>query len=470
MNSSRPSRARSWTRLLIPPAVAALVSLSVLAGYARESLWTDMSHGAGTVRRIELALAGRPAIGFGHSDDGSSSASEDPLENYKTAISLLKKSYYEGPIEPKKTRQLTYDAIRGMLDTLKDQFTSFLDPDDWSQMQVTTRGELEGIGALLEASGPDVKVVEPIEGSPAEKIGIKPDDVISRVDGKSVIGKSINDVVRLIKGPKGTLVRVGIIRGKTAMEFTIKRALVEPPVVKYWMEDAQGKIGHIVLKEFNEKSIEQLNHAFDDLDRQGMKALVFDLRYNPGGLLNVAIDVASVFIPADQSPNLDNAVVFVKEGTGNEQALRLKPPDRSYPHVPLVVLINDNSASASEIVSGAIKDYGVGTVMGQRTFGKGLVQTLFPLDDHSALRLTTAKYFTPKHTDINRKKDSDGDPIPHSGGIVPDIPIVQNEKWKAQQFSDKVDDTQLQKALEFLRDRLKGMTVAQATQSVESVH
>jgi carboxyl-terminal processing protease len=454
----------------VPLAVVALVSVSVIGGYARQSLMHGGANPPSAAPTRHVALAGNSAThGFGASDDAGSSVADDPLENYKAAISLLKKSYYDGPIQPKKTRQLTYDAIRGMLDTLKDQFTSFLDPDDWSQMQVTTRGELEGIGAILEKDGPDVRVVEPIEDSPAEKIGVKPDDVIVRVDGKSVLGKDINDVVRVIKGPKGTTVRIGVLRGKTAIEFTIRRARVEPRVVKYWMEDSQNKIGHILLKEFNEKSIEQLNHAFDDLQHQGMKALVFDLRYNPGGLLNVAIDVASVFIPADDNASLDNAVVYVKEGTGNEQALRLKPPDRSYPHLPLVVLTNDNSASASEIVSGAIKDYNVGTVMGQRTFGKGLVQTLFPLDDHSALRLTTAKYFTPKHTDINRKKDAEGDPIPNSGGIVPDIPVVQSEKWKRQQFSDKVDDTQLQKALEFLRDRLKGMTVAQATQSVEAV-
>jgi carboxyl-terminal processing protease len=459
----RTSKA-SLSRLLLLPAIVGLVTASVIVGYAGSDLWGAGTRGHG--HRVQTAWF-FPQSGGSDSDSGDSAQADDPLDNYKTALSLLKKEYYGPPIDAPKTQQLTYEAIRGMLDSLKDQFTSFLDPEDWSQMQATTRGDFEGIGALLQQDETTkmIKVVRPIETSPAEKVGIKADDEIVRVDGKSVIGKNLNDVVGMIKGKSGTVVHLTIVRGKKTVEFTIRRALVEPPIVKYWMEDTQAKIGHIVLTDFNEKSIEQMDKAFSDLERQGMRALIFDLRGNPGGLLNVAIDVASVFIPSDQNKEMDNAVVWVKEGSGKEQAYRLKESEFTHPRIPLVVLTNGSSASASEIVSGAIKDYGVGTLIGERTFGKGLVQSLFSLDDNSALRLTTAKYYTPKHTDINRKRDSDGDPIPGSGGIVPDIEIKQSSKWK-EDFKDKTNDLQLQKAIQFLRARLNGESVAQATAAI----
>ncbi|HZO90173.1 MAG TPA: S41 family peptidase [Chthonomonadaceae bacterium] len=456
------------SRLLVVPAVVGLVLASVLVGYAGDEIWGHHSLERARMARRVLTAWLAPQEGDEKGSDYTGQNS-DPLEDYKTALNLLKKDYYGPPVDAKKTRQLTYEAIQGMLDTLKDQFTSFLNPDDWSQMQATTRGDFEGIGALLQQEPPNngaIKVVRPIETGPAEKAGLKADDVIVRVNGKPILGKDLNEVVNLIKGKSGTYVRLGVMRGKTPLDFTIRRALVEPPVVKYWMEDKENKIGHIVLTDFNEKSIEQMERAFASLESQGMRALVFDLRYNPGGLLTVAIDVASLFIPPDQNKDLDNAVVYIKEGTGKEQAMRLKEAQFTHRQVPMVVLTNGMSASASEIVAGAIKDYGVGTLMGERTFGKGLVQSLFQLGDHSALRLTTAKYYTPKHTDINRKRDEDGDPIPGSGGIVPDIEVKQSKNWKEEDFKDKTNDVQLQKALQFLRARLNGKTIAQAAQEV----
>jgi len=294
MRTSHEGSGSFLSRLLIVPAVVGLVSASVIVGYAGGDLWPGSAHGRGG-HRIQAAWFS-PQNSGATTDDSASAQAADPLENYKTALGLLKKEYYGPPIDPKKTQQLTYEAIRGMLDSLKDQFTSFLDPEDWSQMQATTRGDFEGIGALLQQDGAMVKVVKPIETSPAEHVGIKANDIIVRVDGKSVIGKNLNDVVGMIKGKSGTTVRLGIVRNKKPLEFTIRRALVEPPVVKYAMEDPQAKIGRIQLSDFNEKSIAQMEKAFTDLDHQGMRALIFDLRGNPGGLLNVAIDVASVFI------------------------------------------------------------------------------------------------------------------------------------------------------------------------------
>lgn len=472
MNSNRGSGKSGWAgRIMVVSAMLALIATSVLVGYAGEAIVAGVEgNGARNSHRLTRTAWLSPQEKNGTAPSDTEAQPAEPLENYKEALNILQKEYYGPPIDAKQSRQLTYEAIRGMLDTLKDQFTSFLDPDDWSQMQASTKGDFEGIGALLSQDPPEhgqIKVVRPIETSPAERAGVKTDDVITRVDGVSVIGRDLNEVVNKIKGKRGTTVKIGIVRGKEQMEFTITRALVEPPVVKHWMEDPTNKIGHIVLMEFNEKSMAQLDHAYSDLKSQGMKALVFDLRYNPGGLLNVAIDVASMFIPADRNKDLNNAVVYVKEGSGKEQPLRLRDRDYSTRSMPMVVLTNGMSASASEIVSGAFKDYGVATIMGERTFGKGLVQTLFPLDDRSALRLTTAKYYTPKHTDINRKRDEDGDPIPASGGIVPDVEVKQSPKWKAEDFKDKKNDLQLAKALDFLRARLTGMNVAQATEQVQ---
>lgn len=462
-----------WARLIIVPVVAGLISASIIIGYASNDFATRRSSSS-TANAMHRIAWGAPNSTQNSNDDptpGASDPSNDPLANYKLTLELLRKHYYGTQIDSKKTEQLTYEGIRGLLGSLRDLFTSFLDPDEWSQMKATTQGDFEGIGALLQQDPNTliVKIVRPIETSPAEKAGVKADDVIVSVDGKSVKGKNINDVVRLIKGPRGTKVVVGMRRGKTDLSFTITRARVEPPIVRAWMEDDKYKIGHIVLSEFNEKSMKQLSRAFDTLQSQGMRALVFDLRFNPGGLLDTAIDVTSLFVPQHQNKTLKDVVVWIKEGTGQEQRRTLHDVDRMFRrNLPLVVLINENSASASEIVSGAIKDYGVGTLIGERTFGKGRVQTLYPLDDGSALRLTTALYFTPKHTDINFKRDEDGVKVNGTGGIVPDIEVKQPEKWKrSEDFKDKANDKQLQKALEFLRVRLDGKTVVQAIQTVQ---
>jgi carboxyl-terminal processing protease len=481
------ARGSSLSRFLVAPVALALVSGSLLVGYAHGRQRQLRAERANELQLVQFDPQrsthrgnnpdqdrDSPPSNLG-ADDANATAQNgsgvdaDPLQSYKIAIGLLQKDYYGAPVDAKRTQQLTYEAIRGMLFSLRDQFTSFLDPDEWNQMQATTHGDFEGIGAMLAEEKPDIKVVEPIETGPAEKVGIKTDDIIVRVNDVSVIGKDLNDVVRMIKGTAGTRVKITILRGKETRTFNITRARVEPPVVKYWMEDPKAKIGHILLKEFNEKSMDQMNHAFADLQRQGMKALVFDLRFNPGGLLDVAIDVASVFIPRNMAPKLKNYAVIIHEGSGHEQGRPLQTVDTAYTHhVPTVVLVNENSASASEIVSGAIKDYGVATLIGERTYGKGRVQTLFPLDDGSALRLTTALYFPPKHKDINFKRDDDGNRIPNTGGILPDLEVKQSDKWKSEDFSDKVDDTQLHVALDFLRARLAGQPAAVAIQQFQS--
>jgi carboxyl-terminal processing protease len=382
-------------------------------------------------------------------------------EAFKEAIEILRREYLYGEKVDgsKQFRELTYSAIRGMLYALNDPFTSFLDPEAWAQMQQATRGDFEGIGAVLEPFGQDVRVLRPIPGTPAFKAGLKPRDIIMSVaqvasNGKigkaiSTLGMDINEVVKLIKGPSGTKVAISVLRKGVSkpITFVITRAHIEPPIVQSWMEDKEHKIGRILLNEFNEKSGRQFDKALSELEKQGLRALIFDLRYNPGGLLNVAVEIGSRFV--DRGP-----IVIIQSKTGQREELYARPSLRMKKRYPLVVLINESSASASEIVAGAIQDNGVGILVGQHTFGKGLVQTLLQLSDNSALRLTTQKYFTSKGKDISNKYDEEHRPIFGTGGIKPDVEVKQSEEWIDQNFEDKVHDTQLQKALEILRTRL----------------
>ena len=429
--------------VLIPMALGFLMPNRVLR------LWNGLSH------TLDSALVGRANA---QSDDG-------PYAAYTEALQEIKKEYYGDPIDAKKNKELTFAAIRGMLYSLNDPFTSFLDPEEWQQMRQTTSGEFEGIGAVLEPFGKDVRVKNPLPDTPAFKAGIKSGDIIMSVGthnpstGKltkttTTLGKDINDVVKLIKGPRGTIVTITVIRkgANQPLTFLLKRAHIEPPIVRYWMEDKKAGIGHILLNEFNEKSDKQLDKAWTELEKQGMKSLIFDLRYNPGGLLNVAVDIGSRFI--DSGP-----VVIIQEGRGGvRQGLKMRPGQHTHDRIPMVVLANENSASASEIVAGAIKDNETGILMGEHTFGKGLVQTLFELHDGSALRLTTAKYFTPKGNDISNKYDEDHRPLFGTGGIKPDIEVKQSEDWSDQNFDDKKNDTQLQAAIEYLRANAQTMS------------
>jgi carboxyl-terminal processing protease len=468
----QPQRLKS--SLLLLPVVVGLFFIAALAGYLtnNESPPLLSPPAAPASLTVQTSRADPPerAIPVTAPKEEDAAAEVDPVASYKQALAMLDANYYGAPMDNKRTRQLTYEAIRGMLSSLRDQFTTFLDPGEWSQMQALTKGDFEGIGAYLDQkSGGFVRIVRPIPTSSAEKAGLQSGDQIIGVNGLSVRGKEMGEVIKLIKGPLGARIRLEILRGTRTLALTVTRTRVEPPVVQRWMEDSQFRIGHIVLSEFNERSMEQLNSAFHDLERQKMKALVFDLRSNPGGLLDTAISVASVFVPSDSSDNaaLKRNVVILREGGGQEKGLKLRPYEHTHGQIPLVVLVNGNSASASEIVTGAIKDYGVGTIIGERTYGKGRVQTLIPMDDHSALRLTTQLYYPPRHVDINFRRDEEGMRIAGTGGIVPDIEVKQSVAWKEENFRDKANDLQLQTALCFLRARLQKKTVAEASDVVK---
>ncbi len=330
-------------------------------------------------------------------------ASLSPVETYFTVMNTIRGDYY-GPTPPPAATKLTYTAISGMLKTLNDPYTSFWTPEEYRKQMEETKGDFVGIGAILGMTKEkQVFIEEPIENSPASKEGVLPGDIIVKVDGKPILGMDLDKVVERIRGEKGTPVTLSLLRKGKVLDVTITRAQVYSPVLRYRMQDEQAGIGYIRLLGFNE----QADQRFAGAARArgpGMRALTC-LRGNPGGLLNIAQDVASRFI--DKGP-----LVWVQEKNGKKVSLDVEPDkhqsrlDRG--EYPVVVLVDGASASASEIVAGAIQDYGVGTLVGTTTFGKGLVQTIIPLQNESAVKITTQHYFTPKMHDINRKFDESG--------------------------------------------------------------
>lgn len=366
---------------------------------------------------------------------GGGDSKLSPRNTYNRVLQLIREKYYG---EVRTEMQMTYTAISGLLNTLDDPYTRFLDPSGYRNLKEENTGEFEGIGAQLSSQPTKegyIRIFRPLTDGPADQAGIRKGDLITKVDGKTVVGKSVDEAVKIIRGKAGTPVHLTILRGKEEKQFTIVRKAVEFEVVTSEMKESG--IGYVSLQQFNEMADPKIDLAVRKLKSEGMKGLILDLRGNPGGLLDAAIDVSSRFIP----PN--RGVVIIVESQGQQETR--KTNGRKYllsDGFPLVVLVNRTSASASEIVSGAVKDNKAGRIIGTTTFGKGLVQTVVPLSDGSACMITTAKYLTPSGKDINRSREQ-------RGGVEPDEAIEVSEE---EFFQGK--DPQLRRALEYLRDRI----------------
>ena len=368
------------------------------------------------------------------------------LETYSSVVERLKADYYGKSVDETK---LTYEAIRGTLHALGDPFTRFLDPDEYKKMREENEGNFTGIGAQLDTNKTgEVYIKEPLPDTPAEKAGVKKNDVITAVNDKPIAGLDIEDVVKLIRGPEGTKVKLSLKRHGITKPIvkTIVRRVVQFRMVQYRMLDKKNGIGYIRLYQFNEKSDKQFDEGLAALEKENLKGLVLDLRGNPGGLLQVAVDIGSRFIES-------GPVVIIQERGGQKQPAYVKEDKHNHKRYPLAVLVDNRSASASEIVSGAIKDTHVGILVGTKTFGKGRVQTIIPLTDGSAVAITTAKYLTPNGTDIHKK------------GIEPDVVVEQPDveeivKSENKKTADEVDlsdpkyDVQLTKAVEVVKVKL----------------
>jgi carboxyl-terminal processing protease len=390
---------------------------------------------------LTLSLGGSVA-----SKGADQSATYEQLKLFTEVLSIVQNQYVE-EVPPK---DLVYNAIKGTLRGLSappynDPHSSFLDPDSYKEMQVETSGSFGGLGIEITLRDDVLTVVSPIEGTPAFRAGLQTGDRIVKIDGLVTKDMQLPDAVKRMRGKPGTKVTITVVReGWTeAKDFDITREQIRVQSVR--SADLGGGIAYIKLRQFQEQSPGDTAAALDKAAKAGMKALIFDLRNNPGGLLTAAVEITEEFIE-------DGKLVVYTEGRVRNQNMRFSAhAKKSYPNLPMVVLVNQGSASASEIVAGALQDWGRAIVVGTQTFGKGSVQTIIPLSDGSGLRLTTAKYFTPKGRSI------------HGKGITPDIVVeIPKETKEATAARDKQQpsldpmeelkkDVQVQRALDVIK-------------------
>lgn len=334
--------------------------------------------------------------------------------------------------KPLQNQEATYEAIQTMLKTLDDPFTRFLDPEQYRSLQVNTSGELTGVGLQI-ALNPEtgkLEVVAPIAGSPAEKAGIQPRDRIITIEGISTEKLTLDEAAARMRGPNGSIVTLVIERdGAPNREIQLTRSRIElNPVIAQLHSTEQGNIGYLRLTQFNANAPMELAHAINSLEKKGAESYILDLRNNPGGLLQAGVEIARLW--------LDNGTIVY---TVNRQGIQgsFEALGSALTNDPLVILVNQGTASASEILAGALQDNGRAILVGETTFGKGLIQSLFELSDGSGLAVTIAKYETPSHHDINKL------------GIKPDFEVASSLLTR-EQVATK-DDTQYQAAIELLQ-------------------
>ena len=323
-------------------------------------------------------------------------------------------------VDERDIAELLRGAMKGMVETL-DVHTTYLSEEEFEEFQMEFEGHFGGIGIVIQ---PDLTVVSPIKGTPGERVGIQPGDVIIAIDGESTENMTQAEAVQKMRGEPGTTVIISIMREgeEKPLEFVIIREDIEIPYVEWEMKT--DKIGYISIADFANDVGKKVSIAIEELEAEGAEALILDLRTNPGGLLSEAINVASNFLE-------EGTVVSVRYRIGSDDVYTVNTDFKTC-NLPLLVLINQGSASASEIVAAAIKDNGRGVLMGMKTFGKGTVQTLFSLSEGSALKLTTGRYYTPS-----------GDYI-HEKGIQPDVEVSYDPEYDG--------DKQLEAAIKYIED------------------
>lgn len=362
----------------------------------RKRLWLGIS--------LVLVLT---CFGLLYNELRASAATEETYKRLKlfaNVLDIVEKNY----VEEVKMTDLVYGSIKGMLQTL-DPHSSFLTPDDFKELQVETKGIFSGIGIEITLKDDILTVVSPIEGTPAYKEGLKAGDRIIKIDGKSTKDMSLMDAVKKLRGEKGTKVTVSILReGWTEIkEVEITRDVIPIHSVKHKL--LEEGYGYIRISNFQDKTSQDLKTAFQEFGKEKgqLKGLILDLRNNPGGLLDQAVKVSDEFV--------DSGLIVYTDGRVKNQHVKFSAHDEGSRHpYPIIVLVNEGSASASEIVAGALQDHKKALIVGTQTFGKGSVQTVIPLDEGCGLRLTTARYYTPNGRCIQAK------------GITPDV-IVPGE-------------------------------------------
>ncbi|MCK5511400.1 MAG: S41 family peptidase [Thermodesulfovibrionia bacterium] len=352
---------------------------------------------------------------------------KEPYEKIKIfaeVLSIVKKNYVDTIEEDKN---LIYGAIKGMLNSL-DPHSAFMSPDVFKEMQIDTKGEFGGLGIKISIKDEILTVISPIEDTPAYRAGVKAGDKIIKINKESTKNMNLHDAVTKLRGPKGTSVTITILREELEKpkEITIVRDIIKIRSVKSKVMD--GNIGYVKLLQFQQKTGSELAKALKSIEKEEINDLILDLRNNPGGLLNSAIDVANQFLPSH------TLVVYIK-GRDEEKIEYKTTTGRKIKEYPMIILVNEGSASASEIVAGALQDWEKAVILGAQTFGKGSVQTVIPLSDGSGLRLTTARYYTPKGRSIQ------------ATGIEPDIVVKPKTKGK-EKTHPVIREKDLEKHLE----------------------
>ena len=345
----------------------------------------------------------------------------DYIEAKLDVIDRTISDYYlnEDEIDEEKLEEMIY---LGYVSGLEEAYSTYYTAEQFTQVMESSSGIYSGIGAYVSQNVNTgiITIVNPFEGAPAANAGIKKDDILFKVEGEEVTGQDLNMVVAKLKGEEGTTVNVTMYRPSedTYIDFTVERAVVNVPTVTYKM--LENNIGYIQVTEFDEVTVEQFSAAIDDLESQGMEKVIFDLRDNGGGLLTSVCSMLDRILP-------EELLVYTIDKDGNREEEWAQNPDQI--DLPMVVLVNGNTASASEIFAGTLKDYDKAEIIGTTTFGKGIVQTIIPLNDGSALKLTTSEYYTPAGICI------------HGKGIEPDLTVEYD--------AEAEEDNQLQAAMDF---------------------
>ena len=350
---------------------------------------------------------------------------EEAFQLFWEAWDLVQRHYYD---ELPSMQEVTYAAIRGVLDTLDDKYTAFIEPDVASILEEDATGQFEGIGAFVDLDEAGrVRIVDTFEDGPAAQAGLRAEDRVIAVDGDSVVGDPLYEAIGKIRGPAGSEVTLTVEREGSPEPFSVvvTRARLEIPIVEHEMLD--GGVGYISLHEFSATASDSLEDGLQTLLEENPEGIVLDLRQNPGGWLDQAIDVADLFLG-------DRLVAVERFSDGREREFKARSGDLAE-DIPLVVLVNNGSASASEIVAGALQDHGRAALIGTPTFGKGSVQRPFDLSDGSELRVTVALWFTPDDQRIQGR------------GLTPDVEVPWPEEDRQE---NPEQDPQLERAVEYL--------------------
>lgn len=344
-------------------------------------------------------------LGFSENKKKSNDLLYKQVEIFSNTLAIIQKEY----VEDTKTKDLIYGALKGMLASL-DAHSQFMDPETYEELKVDTQGKFGGLGIEITLKDGLLTVITPIQDTPAWRAGIKANDHIVKINDSLTREISLTDAVKKMRGKPGEAVNLTILRDteKKLLDFKIIREMIKITDIKYVRMLDKG-VGYIRLSEFRENTFSELNSALTTLSKQGMQALIIDLRNNPGGLLDVAVKVTGKFLGP-------NKLIAYTKGRIKQQDLEfLSEAKNGALELPLAILINEGSASGSEIVAGALQDYKRAIIIGKKSFGKGSVQTVIPLGDGSALRLTTSHYFTPSGKIIQGQ------------GINPDILVEENK-------------------------------------------